>query len=324
MDGKYVPVKEVIYQSYPGKIPRSRKRQKVKRGLVLIWGTDYGTHDIPNHTWDFSETVDAYERYFRNLKKQGYEMKSCTLDDKTEALMALLKWYPGCIIQLCIKHYLANLNRNLTTQHIRRKIKSYERKLNTFFIDPQQDYIPVSRNYSLKQAVKLTNAILELEYRYELLLEFETALILILTAKDYQTALRRVDSLERYFLPQRLKLNYPQEHIRLVKKIFKDFKRNQEYVLNYLKYPHLNIPRTTNLLEGYNSHLEMRLASIKGFEAIKNAKNYVNAWILKRRFTAFSCCREPFKHLNGKAPLECAGVDISKIKNWLTFCRKSD
>jgi len=322
VDGKYIPVQETVTIPPRGKVPRSRKRRKVKRGRVLAWGVDYGTHDILHHEFGFSENVFLYGNYFRVLKELGCPMKSCTVDEKKELIEAVLAYYPDCIIQLCIRHYVANLSRNLGIQHIIVKIRSYENRLNRLFPNRDIDRIPPSRQYALARAIKYSNAIADLEFRYELPLEFQDAVHAALCADTYAIALRRIDSLEKYFLFKAARLPYPSDHVRMVQKLFKDLKANQEYLLNYLKYPPMHIPRTTNLLEGYNSHLESRLGSIRGFGSDRTAEHYLNAWILKRRFTPFSDCKKPFTHLNGKAPLECAGADISKITDWLKFCRQ--
>ena len=114
---------------------------------------------------------------------------------------------------------------------------------------------------------------------------------------------------------------FPEDQINKVKKLLRNFFENQEHLINYLKYPHLNIPSTTNLIEGLNSQFELRLGSIKGFEMDETADNYTNAWLLKRRFTKYTDCRDKFKHLNGKTPLECAGADVSNIRSWIEFCQ---
>lgn len=62
-------------------------------------------------------------------------------------------------------------------------------------------------------------------------------------------------------------------------------------------------PRTTNLIEGYNSHLEQRLAAIKGFESYKTANLWLNAYVVKRRTTEFTDCKGRFTKLNGECPL---------------------
>jgi len=322
VDGKYIPVKEVVRMTPHGKIPRSWKRRKVKRGMVLIWGADYGTHDLLHHEFGLSENVFLFGNYFRTLKELGYQMKSCTIDDKKELFDAILAYYPQCIIQLCIRHYLAKISKISGIKHVIVKINSYERRLNRLFPNKDIDRIPPSRQYALARAIRYANAVADLEFQYELLVEFYHAVIAVLCADTHAVALRRIESLERYFLPKAKRLPYPSAHVRIVDELFKDLKTNQEYLLNYLKYPHMHIPSTTNLVEGYNSQLENRLASIRGFESEITARNYVNAWILKRRFTKFECCKKPFKHLNGKTPLECAGADISKVTDWISFCRK--
>ena len=320
VDGKYVPVKELIEINpleSAGKIPKSKKRQKVKRGKVLFWGADYSSHDLPHFEFGDSENGFVFNDYFQTLKTNNYPLKSLTTDDKGEAIRAAQRYYPDCVIQLCIKHYLAKLNRMLVTQSIVVKLRVKERKIEKLFTDPNSEYIPVSRHYSLKQIVKLTNEMADLEFRYELLLSFQSIIVDIITAKDYETALIKIESLNKYFWPKRQKMNFPKAQIRLVKKLLANFHDNQEYLLNYLKYPHLNIPATTNLLEGFNSQLELRLSSIRGFETVETANNYINAWIIKRRLTKFTDCRNSFKKLNGKCPLECASADISKSKKLL-------
>lgn len=61
-------------------------------------------------------------------------------------------------------------------------------------------------------------------------------------------------------------------------------------------------PDTNNLIEAYNNHFKSRVKSIKGFEMISSAEQFVNAWMLRRRFTPFRECGGHFKHLNGHTP----------------------
>lgn len=66
-------------------------------------------------------------------------------------------------------------------------------------------------------------------------------------------------------------------------------------------------PVTTNIIEGFNSHLESRLTSICSFQSLAYAKLWFNGYVLKRRFTPFTDCRGKFRGLNGKR-----GVDLTK------------
>lgn len=66
----------------------------------------------------------------------------------------------------------------------------------------------------------------------------------------------------------------------------------------------LKCPVTTNMIEGFNEHLEERLRHINSFSSFRHAKLWLNAYVLKRRFTKLTDCRGRFKFLNGKRPLE--------------------
>ena len=328
LDGKYIPVKEEvkIHSSsgiINGKIPRSKKRRKVSRGKVLIWGADYATHDLPHYEFGDSENGWTFDNYFRQLKEIGYPLVSLTVDDKEEMARAAKRHYRDCIIQHCIRHYFTKVSRILAVGNIKKKIRSGEDQIERLFYAANDDYLPVTRRWSIKQAVKLSNEIAELEFKYELPIEFQNIIESILYSDDHETAARRAESLEKCFWPNRYKLRsqFDKQQIAAVKKLMADFKEHKEYLLNYLKYPHANIPNTTNLIEGYNSQLELRLNSIKGFETVETARNYLNVWIIKRRFSKFTDCKKHFRGLNGKTPLECGGADISDIRDWVEFCQ---
>lgn len=80
-----------------------------------------------------------------------------------------------------------------------------------------------------------------------------------------------------------------------------EFLRRKEELLAYQQITHC--PQTTNLIEAFNSHLEGRLKTIKGFNSYHSADLWLNGYVLRRRLKAFTDCEEPFKHLNGKPPL---------------------
>ncbi len=73
------------------------------------------------------------------------------------------------------------------------------------------------------------------------------------------------------------------------------------------------VPRTTNLIELYNSHLKARLKSIKGFERYHSAKRWLNAYILRRRLKNFTDCSKKFEYLNGKCSLEKTIKDTEEL-----------
>lgn len=63
-------------------------------------------------------------------------------------------------------------------------------------------------------------------------------------------------------------------------------------------------PKSNNIIEAFNSHLQGRLKTIKGFESFKGAERWLNAWMIRRRTKPFTDCEGRFKVLNGKCSLE--------------------
>lgn len=101
------------------------------------------------------------------------------------------------------------------------------------------------------------------------------------------------------------------------KRAFKLFKKYQHdlialsYMLRIQEYTQeltaasriKHAPRTTNLMELYNSHIQARLKSIKGFKSFSSADKWLNAYILRRRFRKFRSCCKKFGYLNGKTSI---------------------
>lgn len=86
------------------------------------------------------------------------------------------------------------------------------------------------------------------------------------------------------------------------KSILLDIQRRLPQLLAYTNIP--RVPKTTNLIESFNSHLEGRLKTIKGFESFKHADTWLNAYFIRRRLKPFTDCAGKFRYLNGKRSLE--------------------
>lgn len=89
-----------------------------------------------------------------------------------------------------------------------------------------------------------------------------------------------------------------------------DIDRRKPELLGYLK-ANQNIPRTNNLIECYNSHIQGRLKTIKGFESFKTANLWFNAYFLRRRLKPFTDCYRKYNYLNGKCSLQVTVKDES-------------
>jgi hypothetical protein len=84
--------------------------------------------------------------------------------------------------------------------------------------------------------------------------------------------------------------------------ILQDIYRRRERLFNYTKIE--QCPKNTNLIELYNSHLNARVKSIKGFKFFHTAQRWCNAYIVRRRTKTLTDCKTKFKHLNGQPSLQ--------------------
>ena len=98
---------------------------------------------------------------------------------------------------------------------------------------------------------------------------------------------------------------------RYYKTILKDIDRRKTELFNYLKIP--GAPNNTNLIELYNSHLNGRLRTIKGFQDVLSANRWLNAYLIRRRTKTLTDCEGKFKYLNQHCSLE---FTIKKQAHW--------
>lgn len=91
------------------------------------------------------------------------------------------------------------------------------------------------------------------------------------------------------------------KHDELCVKILLDIDKNKDYFNAHYKVKHT--PSTNNLIECFNSHLNGRLKTIKGFESFKHANLWLNAYFIRRRIKKFTDCSGKFKRLNGSCSL---------------------
>ena len=89
---------------------------------------------------------------------------------------------------------------------------------------------------------------------------------------------------------------------RMLQNIVTGIKHRQTELFNYLQVK--NCPNNTNLIELYNSHLNGRLKTIKGFQNLTSTRRWLNAWIVRRRTKKLTDCEQKFKRLNKHCSLE--------------------
>ena len=90
-------------------------------------------------------------------------------------------------------------------------------------------------------------------------------------------------------------------------------KHRETELFNYIHIK--DCPNNTNLIELYNSHLNGRLKTIKGFQDIQSARRWLNGYLIRRRTKPLTDCKTKFKKLNGFASLQ---MTIKDFKFWPT------
>lgn len=98
---------------------------------------------------------------------------------------------------------------------------------------------------------------------------------------------------------------------RLLENIVTTVAARSDDLFSCLKVP--GCPNNTNLIELYNSHLNGRLKTIKGFQSLQSAKQWLNAYLIRRRTKKLTDCEPKFKYLNKHASLE---LTIKKQAQW--------
>lgn len=101
------------------------------------------------------------------------------------------------------------------------------------------------------------------------------------------------------------------ENRRILQNIVTSIQARYDDLFNYLTIK--DCPNNTNLIELYNSHLNGRLKTIKGFQSINSARTWLNAYLIRRRTKPLTDCEGRFKYLNKHASLE---LTIKKQALW--------
>lgn len=97
----------------------------------------------------------------------------------------------------------------------------------------------------------------------------------------------------------------------LLQGIILDIAKRYDELFCYESIPHC--PKTNNIIESFNSHLNGRLKTIKGFQSFHSAERFLNAYLIRRRTKPFTDCEKPFDHFNGLMPLQNS---IKKQAKW--------
>ena len=115
------------------------------------------------------------------------------------------------------------------------------------------------------------------------------------------------------------KLYFRYKDDEVTRKVMLTIARRSGELMAYTNLPH--VPRTSNLIECFNSHLQGRLKTIKGFKSFESADLWLNSYFIQRRLKPFTDCARKFRYLNGKTSLETTLKDAFEIEDVLKLIR---
>lgn len=323
IDGKYVPVKETSEEKVPGFVPRSVKRRgRTKKGLVAVVCIDYLTHDIPVFEVFLSENSFDMRQIFLKLKEINYPLRVVVCDETMGQIAQVAREvFPDVIIQICLTHYSKTIERTFVAENAKRTYCSLQKQLNSL----GESFLISTHHYDREKAMRLTNQMADLEFQYGYLWQLQELFHeLFWYVRGEQELVEWENDFNETIGLMNLK-NYP--YSKKIKDRYLDYYAKREWIIASIHFSRLDIPRTTNLIEGWNSTtMELRISSIRGFKKEQNARNYINAIVLKYRFHKFKDCKKKFKNLNGKSPLEIAKpLDTFGFHfhadEWISFCK---
>lgn len=147
----------------------------------------------------------------------------------------------------------------------------------------------------------------------------------IRTDSAYYPFMKRIEELfekrrsREEFAHMASKIIYHYRHDSLCVSIMVDIANRLPQLTAYMYQK--RIPRTTNLIESFNSHLQGRLKTVKGFESFAHADSWLNGYFLRRRLKPFTDCEKRFARLNGTCSIQHSLSNQSKLPLLLRLLR---
>lgn len=131
--------------------------------------------------------------------------------------------------------------------------------------------------------------------------------------QDFFYALRRVfrKARNQEQVLQELKFIREKTNSPLLLNILQDVQNRKDELFAFRQVQ--DCPSSTNMIEAYNSHLQGRLKTVKGFQGFDSARRWLNAYLIRRRTKTLTDCKGKFKPLNKHASLE---LTIKKQARW--------
>lgn len=158
VDGKFLKVK-----TYQRKIP-------------VVYGVDYGTHDIPHFILSKSENYQTCQKFFSSINLMNYPLHSLVCDDNINIQEAAQDIFPNVAIQICHLHLLRNIKYRLDLDENKKHKKFYLAVKTELLMKKRSsdDFDKRARSLLLryKGEIKCVNILLDLHRRKSVVLGY--------------------------------------------------------------------------------------------------------------------------------------------------------
>ena len=315
-DGKFFRCKRLVTLSN-GKVAK----RKYPRGRCQLSIMHWQSHDIPVTVYAETENFLSWLTAWKQVKELGITVRYVVADDKSACAQALKQIFPAAILETCHAHFIREVERKLCFRSIERRLNKLGREIDRLMTGLQR---PGNNAWKTK-AIALANQMAEIEDKHCFLFDFVALLKDVLTSKTTKEKETHWQSITKEWFPLYDRLAPDDPHRKKIRSMWRKVVNKEKQLFAYLRVDITNdVPKTTNVLEGWHNQIELRCNSIRGFESPKTGDAYMNALTLWRRFRKFTDCKGQFKQLNGTSPLEAAGATVDRRKNWILTVLKSD
>jgi len=280
------------------------------RGKAVSWyaGVDK-TGDIVHAEMMVHPTVSGMAEFFETVRDDlQYRMRGLTTDQEILFHLAYRRVYPGKPHQICLKHAVESLDRQLgyTRQltkraHLQRKMQALMRSLpDRSMLGTQHTWEEIKRGYDELRRMRLELRPVEI---------LRKRIHRVLFSRSYTLARARWAAFARHPL-----------HRHRAHQIIVEFIRRHWHRLT-VHYHYAGMPNTNNIAENTMRQIERRLKTIEAFGSVRSASKYLHLLIAYLRTKPFTDCRGHNRYRNGPSRLELAGASLP-TSDWLKLALK--
>ena len=248
-------------------------KRKYPNGRTMGSLMPWASHDLPIIRFGEYEDEVVWTEVFRRAKALGITIRFLVCDDRRACWNAALRVYPHITIQLCHAHILREVGRKLGYLHVERRLGRMGKEIDRLWTSMERPGFLVGK----RRAVVLCNAMAEVEDRNEFLLDFAAHLGTLLASTTVAERNARWRTITEEWFPRYDRLAPHDPHRRAIRNVWRKVVERKDELFASLSCSKGTVPKTTNALEGWHNQIEIRIASIRGFESPETGDAYLNA-----------------------------------------------